>query len=244
MVRVGSIAQNHSCLIVPFEAPAHRIVVIANERPERLERPQPRLTDIGYAGACCGSAPLAVPITSRDGGTEFLRQESQMKYRNVLFLGAMALALAITTRTSAAEGTGSAAAAAPQAATLSCVNKAAEAAKPKVVFQVNKADEAPLILRFVGNYLKAEPDAEVVVVGYASGIDFMLKNALDADGKPYAVQVNRLIDRGVTFKVCNNTLSARNATPDVVLAGVAVVPSAVNEIIRLQTQEGYSYFRN
>jgi intracellular sulfur oxidation DsrE/DsrF family protein len=29
-----------------------------------------------------------------------------------------------------------------------------------------------------------------------------------------------------------------------VLAGVSVVPSAVNEIVRLQTQEGYSYFRN
>ena len=127
---------------------------------------------------------------------------------------------------------------------LDCTSKGAQSSKPRVVFQVNRAEDAPLILRFVTNYLKAEPDAEVTIVGYASGIDFMLKNAQDAEGKPYAVQVNRLLDLGVNFKVCNNTLKARNATPDIVLANVGVVPSAVNEIVRLQTQEGYSYFRH
>lgn len=127
---------------------------------------------------------------------------------------------------------------------LDCTNANTASTKPRVVFQVNRAEDAPLILRFVTNYLKAETDAEVTVVGYASGIDFMLKNAQDADGKPYAAQVNRLLDLGVNFKVCNNTLKARHATPDVVLANVGVVPSAVNEIVRLQTQEGYSYFRH
>jgi intracellular sulfur oxidation DsrE/DsrF family protein len=127
---------------------------------------------------------------------------------------------------------------------LDCTSKAAQSQKPRVVFQVNRAEDAPLILRFVTNYLKSEPEAEVTVVGYASGIDFMLKNAVDGDGKPYATQVNRLLDLGVAFKVCNNTLKARNAAPDVVLANVGVVPSAVNEIVRLQTQEGYSYFRH
>ena len=106
------------------------------------------------------------------------------------------------------------------------------------------AADAPLILRFVTNYVKSEPEAEVTVVGYASGIDFMLKDAKDSDGKAYAAQVNRLLDMGVMFKVCNNTLKARNASPDVVLASVGIVPSAVNEIVRLQTQDGYSYFRH
>jgi intracellular sulfur oxidation DsrE/DsrF family protein len=127
---------------------------------------------------------------------------------------------------------------------LDCTSPVAAKAKPKVVFQVNRAEDAPLILRFVTNYLKSEPEAEVTVVGYAGGIDFMLKNAVDADGKPYAVQVNRLIDMGVAFKACNNTLKARDAGPDVVLGGVGIVPSAVNEIVRLQTEDGYSYFRH
>jgi intracellular sulfur oxidation DsrE/DsrF family protein len=127
---------------------------------------------------------------------------------------------------------------------LGCTSEAAMSQKPKVVFQINRAEDAPLILRFVGNYLKSEPEAEVAVVGYSTCVDFMLKGATDAEGKPYAVQVNRLLDLGVSFKVCNNTLKARNATADVVLAHVGIVSSAVNEIVRLQTQEGYSYFQH
>lgn len=167
-----------------------------------------------------------------------------MLSRPISFLSAISLSIVIAA-TAAAETTAvNPAATSNDAPKLSCVNKGAEAAKPKVVFQINKAEDAPLILRFVSNYLKVEPEAQVAIVGYASGIDFMLKNATDGDGKPYAIQVNRLLDRGVAFKVCNNTLSARDATQDVVLAGVNIVPSAVNEIVRLQTQEGYSYFRN
>lgn len=125
-----------------------------------------------------------------------------------------------------------------------CVSKDDQGSSPKVVFQINRADDAPAILRFVTNYLKSEPDAEVTVVSYSSGIDFLLKDANDSEGKRYAMQVNRLIDMGVAFKICNNTLKARNVTADVVLANVGVVPSAVTEIIRLQTKEGYSYFRH
>ena len=115
---------------------------------------------------------------------------------------------------------------------------------PKVVFQINDAANASTVLRFVTNYLVAEPGAKVTVVGYASGIDFMLADAKDTRGDPWAIRLEALAGQGVAFKVCNNTLSARDATPDVVLAGVSIVPSAVNEIVRLQTQEGYSYFRN
>ena len=159
----------------------------------------------------------------------------------------LALVLAVAPFAQAQPTTAAAAvttAAVPDKPKLDCTNAASAQAKPKVVFQVNRAEDAPLVLRFVGNYLKAEPEAEVVIVGYASGIDFMLKDALDGEGKPYAAQVNRLIDRGVAFKVCNNTLNARKAGPDVVQAGVGIVPSAVNEIVRLQTQEGYAYFRH
>ena len=72
----------------------------------------------------------------------------------------------------------------------------------------------------------------------------MLKDALDANGKPYADQLAALTGRGVAFEVCNNTLKARNLTAAAVSPLAAVVPGAVNEIIRLQTKEGYAHFRN
>jgi len=115
---------------------------------------------------------------------------------------------------------------------------------PKVVFQINVAEDAPTILRFVTNYLLAEPTAKVAVVGYGQGIDFMLKDAKDPKGVLYAPQLAMLKTKGVAFKVCNNTLKSRNLTSDVVSNEAIVVPSAVNEILRLQTREGYAYFQN
>jgi uncharacterized protein len=115
---------------------------------------------------------------------------------------------------------------------------------PRVVFQINQAADAPNILRYVANYLNAEPAAEVAVVGYAGGIDFMLKGARDAAGKPYADQLKALADRGVHFEACGNTLKTLKLAADAVVAQATVVPSAVNEIIRLQTREGYAYFRH
>lgn len=123
-------------------------------------------------------------------------------------------------------------------------NLLAFTAVPKVVFQINQAADASTILRFVTNYLAAEPHAEVAVVGYAGGVDFMLKGAKDAEGRLYASQLQALVERGVHFRVCNNTLKQRKLTADAVAAQATVVPGAVNEIIRLQTREGYAYFHN
>lgn len=156
--------------------------------------------------------------------------------------------------------TAASAAAAASAAKLGCVDASAQqtvaaaepqaserneaATGPKVIFQLNTADDAPAILRFVTNYLAVEPTAQVAVVGYAGGIDFMLQGAMDASGKPYADQMAALAARGVAFKVCNNTLKARSLTAAAVSPPAVVVPGAVNEIIRLQTKEGYAYFRH
>lgn len=121
---------------------------------------------------------------------------------------------------------------------------AADVDKPKVVFQINDAANASTVLRFVTNYLVTEPSARIAVVGYSSGIDFMLADAKDARGNAYELQLQALAERGVEFKVCNNTLKSRNLTADAVGKQATVVPSAVNEIIRLQTREGYAYFQH
>ena len=113
-----------------------------------------------------------------------------------------------------------------------------------MVFQINDEANASTVLRFVTNYLVTEPTAKIAVVGYSSGIDFMLTNAKDARGNAYELQLQALAERGVEFKVCNNTLKSRNLTSEAVGKQATVVPSAVNEIIRLQTREGYAYFQH
>lgn len=156
-----------------------------------------------------------------------------MKTSNLLLVLLAAAALPVTAGTAPATG----AAAASTAI-------ASPAPAPKVVFQINVAEDAPTILRFVTNYLIAEPTARVAVVSYGPGIDFMLKDAKDPKGVPYEPQLAVLKAKGVEFKVCNNTLRARSLTADAVSKQAVVVPGAVNEILRLQTREGYAYFQN
>ena len=114
---------------------------------------------------------------------------------------------------------------------------------PKTVFQLSNADDTALVLRVATNYLLAVPNAEVTVVGYNGGGEFMLKDARDANGKLYSEQINRLADRGVIFKACNNWLKSRNLTAEALVSPVSVVPSGVIEILRLQNEEGFAYFR-
>lgn len=115
---------------------------------------------------------------------------------------------------------------------------------PKVVFQITDDANASTVLRFVTNYLVSEPTAKITVVGYMSGIDFMLADAKDGRGDPWAVKLQALAGQGVSFKVCNNTLKSRGIGGEAVANEASVVPSAVNEIIRLQTREGYAYFNH
>ena len=66
----------------------------------------------------------------------------------------------------------------------------------------------------------------------------------DPKGVPDEPLLAILKAKGVEFKVCNNTLKARNVTAEIVSKKATVVPGAVNEILRLQTREGYAYFQH
>ncbi|MDE2628360.1 MAG: DsrE family protein [Burkholderiales bacterium] len=95
----------------------------------------------------------------------------------------------------------------------------------------------------IRNHLDADPTAKIVVVAHGSGIDFLLEGALDAKGQPYAGAIGDLANRGVQFRVCNNTLISRGISKDKLVLEASVVPSGVAEVARLQFKEGYAYLR-
>ena len=113
----------------------------------------------------------------------------------------------------------------------------------KVVYHINDSTNAKALLGNVKNHLAAAPGTKIAVVGHGKGIDFMLKDAQDVNGNPYAVTMETLAAEGVDFKVCNNTLKSRNLTADAVAYPAKVVPSGVAEIARLQAKEGYVYIK-
>ncbi len=123
-----------------------------------------------------------------------------------------------------------------------------EAAAPasseeKVVYHINDSENAMVALRNVQNHLNASKDARIVVVTHGKGIDFLLNGAQDKNGNPYEPVVQSLKEKGVDFRVCNNTLNSRKLDASAVIPEARIVPSGVAEIGRLQAKEGYVYLK-
>jgi intracellular sulfur oxidation DsrE/DsrF family protein len=114
----------------------------------------------------------------------------------------------------------------------------------KVVYHLNEGlAQASNGLRNIGNHLEVNPDAKIVVVSHAQGVDFLMKGATDKNGAKYEDLVERLKQRGVQFDVCEITLRNRKLKREQFIADATFVPSGVAEVTRLQQREGYAYLR-
>jgi intracellular sulfur oxidation DsrE/DsrF family protein len=114
----------------------------------------------------------------------------------------------------------------------------------KVVYHLNEGlDQASNGLRNINNHLEVNPQAKIVVVSHARGVDFLMKGAKDKNGAKYEDLVERLKQRGVQFDVCQITLRNRKLSKDQFIEYATFVPSGVAEVTRLQQREGYAYLR-
>ena len=114
----------------------------------------------------------------------------------------------------------------------------------KVVYHLSEGiPQASRAIGNIRNHLAADPTAKIVVVSHGAGIDFMLDGANNTQGQPFAGSVSDLANKGVEFRVCNNTLVSRKIPTDKVVMEAKVVPSGVAEVARLQAKEGFVYLR-
>lgn len=97
-------------------------------------------------------------------------------------------------------------------------------------------DEQELVLTLAENLTKDETIEmdDVAVLAQAEGIDPV---TIGADGES---QVRTLLDEGVSFKACSNTLSMFDLEESDLVDGVETVSSGVGELTRLQN-DGYAY---
>jgi intracellular sulfur oxidation DsrE/DsrF family protein len=117
-------------------------------------------------------------------------------------------------------------------------------APDKVVYHINDTEQqATDALRNIGNHLEVNPQAKIVVVSHARGVDFLFDGAKDRNGNPYNIRVEQLKMQGVQFDVCEITLRNRKLSREKFIPEATFVPSGVAEITRLQQREGYAYLR-
>jgi intracellular sulfur oxidation DsrE/DsrF family protein len=122
-------------------------------------------------------------------------------------------------------------------------SSAAWASGATVVYHIDDSANARMLLGNISNHLIAAPDTKIHVVSNGKGIEFLLKDAQDSNGKPYAPAVQTLAAKGVAFKVCRNTLNGRKLGDDAVIPEATIVPAAVAEIARLEIEEKAAYIK-
>lgn len=77
---------------------------------------------------------------------------------------------------------------------------------------------------------------DIVVVAQANGIEPLTTGG---DGEDH---VRSLLEQGLSFKACSNTLETKNIDESDLVAGVETVPSGAGELTRLQADD-YAYIR-
>jgi intracellular sulfur oxidation DsrE/DsrF family protein len=109
----------------------------------------------------------------------------------------------------------------------------------KVVVHVNYDDAGrqEKMLGNLANILEAEPKAEIEVISHGAGISLIQESKTK-----HVPQVQALIQQGVRFAGCENTMKKESIDKADLLDGVTTVPSGAVEVIRKQ-QEGFGYFR-
>lgn len=134
----------------------------------------------------------------------------------------------------------------PVLATARPVVAEAAPAKPTrrtAAYHISDHTRAIKMMRNLAAHRDADASAELVVVAFGGGVDFLLEGAVDEHGNSYDALVDTHVAAGVKFRVCNNTLVARKIERSRLLPDVVVVTSGVAELTRLQCDEGAAYIK-
>ena len=118
------------------------------------------------------------------------------------------------------------------------------AAQDKVVYHFDSGiAQATKGLRNMRNHLDVDPQANLVAVAHAEGVDFLMEGAKTTNNQEFAALVGDLTSRGVKFEICEITLKNRNLKKDQFILGPGYTPSGVARIANLQARERYAYIK-
>ena len=109
----------------------------------------------------------------------------------------------------------------------------------RAVFHVNfgDAERQEHGLKNIENVLTEAADAQIEVVCHGEGIRLVEKKQTKQ-----AEMIQTLMEKGVRFVACENTMRKKSLAKDDLVVGTLTVPSGAVEVIRKQS-EGFAYFR-
>jgi intracellular sulfur oxidation DsrE/DsrF family protein len=115
----------------------------------------------------------------------------------------------------------------------------AQVSKHRVVWDLSSADTTVQgsVFRQINNARTEIPDLDIEVVFHGQAVFAVMK-----DSTQFASRIKIAKEKGVTLAVCNNSLRRLKIDPSQVSSLATVVPSAVAELIKKQT-DGWSYLK-
>jgi intracellular sulfur oxidation DsrE/DsrF family protein len=121
---------------------------------------------------------------------------------------------------------------------------AAACAQDRVVYHFDSGiAQATKGLRNIRNHLDVDPQAQIVAVAHAEGVDFLMEGARTTSNQEFVALVGDLSARGVKFEICEITLKNRGLRKDQFILGPAFTPSGVVRIVNLQARERFVYLK-
>ena len=113
----------------------------------------------------------------------------------------------------------------------------------RLVYQLNKADHDYIesILFSSGEMLRKYGDEiEIVIAAFGPGIHLLAIKPERPISAQHQKRVNSLMQYGVRFQACGNTMKSLNWTEKNIIEGAEIVPIGIDGIMQLQEQ-GFRY---
>lgn len=122
---------------------------------------------------------------------------------------------------------------------LASATVSAQTTKLRVVWDLASTDTTVQagVFRQINNARAIVPDMEIEVVFHGQAVLSMVK-----DSAQFSDRIRLAKEKGVILAVCNNSLKRLKIDPSQIKQEGIVVPSAVVELIRKQS-EGWSYLK-
>ncbi|WP_194974768.1 DsrE family protein [Aquiflexum lacus] len=112
-------------------------------------------------------------------------------------------------------------------------------AEHRIIFQITDGNPEThsKFLRQLNNVLAAAPNSKIEVVTHGMGVDLLKK-----DNNSFSNDLENLVDKGVDFVVCENTLKQRKLKKEEFLSLASFVPSAILELV-IKQEQGWIYIK-
>lgn len=122
---------------------------------------------------------------------------------------------------------------------LATFTSSAQVNKHRVVWDLSSADTTVqgAVFRQINNARTEIPELDIEVVFHGQAVFAVMK-----DSTQFASRIKIAKEKGVTLAVCNNSLRRLKIDPSQVSPMATIVPSAVAELIKKQT-DGWSYLK-